>query len=355
MRLGVIGADGYTGQALLSVLAGRAGSEVTFVSSRGGAGQLLSDRVPFLQGVPAYRGLRIEHPDRLEEFFLADPGRAPGLYFLCVSHGAAMALAPRILALGARVIDLTGDFRLRDPALYPLWYKAEHSEPGLLARAVYGLPELHRERIRGADLVANPGCYPTSVILALAPLAEAGLLRPGSPLIADSKSGVSGAGRKAAYEYSFTELNDGFKAYRLVGHQHTPEISQELGALMGGEPVLSFTPHLVPMSRGILTTAYAQLKDGADWDSVPGLYASFYQGEPFVRFRGVAADVSTLDVRGTNFCDITLAADPAAGLLKVVSAIDNIARGAVTQAVANLNIMTGEPEGLSIPMAPFRP
>ncbi|MDR2338807.1 MAG: N-acetyl-gamma-glutamyl-phosphate reductase [Deltaproteobacteria bacterium] len=355
MNLGVIGANGYTGQALLSVLAGRPGDPVTLVTSRGDQGKRLAGLHPSLDGCPAYKDLILEHPDSLERVAKEEPGRFPGLFLLCVTHGASMALVPRLLALGARVIDLTGDFRLRDPALYPKWYGTRHPEPGLLGEAVYGLPELHREGIRGARLVANPGCYPTSAILALAPLAKAGILDPDKPVIADSKSGVSGAGRKAQVEYSYCELNDNLKSYKTVGHQHTPEIAQGLSHFLGRTPRVSFTPHLIPLSRGILTTCYAWLRPGASPEPVPGLYASFCENEPFLRFRGIGAGLSTLDVRGTNFCDLSVSLDPEAGLVKAVSVIDNLARGAVTQAVANLNIMLGEPEGLGIPMAAFRP
>ena len=238
------------------------------------------------------------------------------------------------------MIDLTGDFRLRDPSLYPKFYKTEHTRPDLLSEAAYGLPELHREEIKKARLTANPGCYPTSVILALAPLASGALLDPGFPVIADSKSGVSGAGRRAEAFYSFCELNDNFMAYKPVGHQHTPEARQELELLSGTPLGLSFTPHLAPMSRGILKTAYCRLKAGAGFWEAKDMFREFYAGAPFVRLRGEGELVNVLDVRGTNFCDIQIYHDEAAGLAKIVSAIDNLARGAVTQAVVNLNLMT---------------
>jgi N-acetyl-gamma-glutamyl-phosphate reductase len=355
MRIGVIGVNGYTGQTLLQALSLRDDTELCLVTSRGDAGKTLSRIHPSLVGVPAFQDLILEHPDSLEKLAKQDPGRFPELFFLCVPHGASMALTPKILALGARVIDLTGDFRLKDAAMYPKWYKIEHTAPDLLKDAVYGLPELHRGEIREARLLANPGCYPTSIILALAPLAHNSLLDPNDPVIADSKSGVSGAGRRTGVDYSFCELNDNFKAYKIVGHQHTPEARAELERLSKGSVKLSFTPHLLPLSRGILTTVYVPLKTGLTLPLALSKYADFYKNEPFVRFRGQNAPISVLDTRGTNFCDITLAIDEEAGLLKIISVIDNLARGAVTQAMVNFNIMTGRPETRFIPMVAFRP
>ncbi|MDR2611649.1 MAG: N-acetyl-gamma-glutamyl-phosphate reductase [Deltaproteobacteria bacterium] len=355
MRIGVVGATGYTGAGVLAALAGRPGSEVTVVTSRGEAGRPLVELLPSLAGVPGYRGLTLTDPAGLESQRERDPGRFPEVFFLAVSHRASMALAPRVLALGARVIDLTGDFRLKSARQYPVWYKAEHESPGLLAEAVYGLPELHREEIRRARLVANPGCYPTSVILALAPLAERSLLGPGSPVIVDSKSGVSGAGKALAESSLFTEVAENLHPYKVVGHPHTPEMIQEL-TLLGGKPLrLAFTPHLAPMSRGIESTVYLDAEGLPPYAEIRRLYEGRYAAERFVRVRPEGALPGTLDVRGTNFCDIALYLDEGAGILKIVSVIDNLARGASVQAVVNLNLLAGEDEGLGIPLAALRP
>jgi N-acetyl-gamma-glutamyl-phosphate reductase len=266
-----------------------------------------------------------------------------------------MGLAPSLLEAGAKVIDLTGDFRLKSPLHYPAWYGREHSAPGLLAEAVYGLPEIRREEIRKARLVANPGCYPTCVILALLPLAERGLLGAAGPVVCDCKSGTSGAGRSASVGQLFSEVAGNFRAYKVVGHAHTPEMVQELSLLSGRPLRLSFTPHLVPMSRGIEATVYLDAEGLPPHAEVRALYEARYAGERFVRVRAEGAVPETADVRGTNFCDLALFRDEGAGVLKIVSVIDNLARGAATQAVANLNLLCGEDEGLGLPLAGMRP
>jgi N-acetyl-gamma-glutamyl-phosphate reductase len=239
--------------------------------------------------------------------------------------------------------------------MYPIWYKTEHERPELLAEAVYGLPELHRERIAKARLVANPGCYPTAVILSLAPLAEKSLLAPDSPVIADCKSGVSGAGKSLSESSLFSEVAENFHPYKVLGHPHTPEMIQEL-SLLSGKPVrLAFTPHLVPMSRGIEATVYLDAGTLPPYPEVRAIYEKRYEKERFVRFRPEGAVPGTLDVRGTNFCDIALFHDDSAGILKIVTVIDNLARGAASQAVCILNLITGEDEGLGIPLAALRP
>ncbi|MDR3152979.1 MAG: N-acetyl-gamma-glutamyl-phosphate reductase [Deltaproteobacteria bacterium] len=355
MRIGVIGATGYTGSAVLGILAQRPGTEVTVVTSRGEAGRALTDSLPHLAGVPAYAGLVLEDPADLEKIRETDPGRFPEVFFLAVSHRASMALAPRILALGAKAIDLTGDFRLKSAAQYPVWYKAEHESPELLAEAVYGLPELHRAEIPRARLVANPGCYPTCVILSLAPLAEKGLLGPDSPVICDCKSGVSGAGKSPVPSSLFSEASDNFHAYKVTGHAHTPEMIQELSLLARRPLRLSFTPHLVPMNRGIEATIYLDAERLPPYQEIRGLYELRYASERFVRVRPEGRVPETADVRGTNFCDVALFLDEGAGILKIVSVIDNLARGAASQAVVNLNLVSGEDEGLGIPLAALRP
>jgi N-acetyl-gamma-glutamyl-phosphate reductase len=347
MRLGVIGASGYAGLELLRILSGRAGDEVTLITSRQEAGQGLTGFFPALSSLANYDSLVFAEPKDLA-------GKAD-VFFLATQHGAAMALVPELLNSGAKVIDLSADFRLKDPLVFKKWY-LEHSAPGLLPEAVYGLPELYFEKIKKARLVANPGCYPTSVILALAPAIKAKLVDFSQTLIADSKSGVTGAGRGALLSNSFCEVQDNFKAYKTVGHRHTPEMIQELSLLGEGIDLkLAFTPHLLPINRGILSTVYFRPKGQIALADIFKLYEDFYQGAPFVRLRQSGYDPQTADVRGTNFCDLGLYLDQESGLCKVVSVLDNLCRGASGQAVANLNLMTGKPETFGLQLPALRP
>lgn len=355
MKIGIVGATGYTGIGLLNELAERPGTEITLVTSRREAGKSLCSIHPHLSGVPLYEDLILQNPEDIPKIKEKTPENFPELFFLAVSHKVSMGLVPGILALGAKIIDLTGDFRLKSPDLYPKWYKFEHEHPEFLSEAVYGLPELYREQIKSARLVANPGCYPTSVILAAAPLIKNRLLNKGLPIIADSKSGVSGAGREASQATLFSEVSENFKAYKVTGHQHTPEMIQELEKLSEDKISISFTPHLVPMNRGILSTVYAFPEKEISSSELTDLYRNFYKNERFVRVRSDGASPQTLDVRGSNLCQLALFTDKEAGLIKVVSAIDNLARGAVTQAIANLNIMSGVDEALGLRSAGFRP
>jgi N-acetyl-gamma-glutamyl-phosphate reductase len=264
-----------------------------------------------------------------------------------------MGMIPSFLAQGCRVVDLSADFRFRDVSLYEKWYQA-HTAPELNAEAVYGLPELHREEVRRTRLVGNPGCYPTCVILGLAPLAQAGLLAPHS-VIADCKSGTSGAGRQALLGISFCEVNDGFRAYKVLDHRHTPEMEQELGWLAGTPVKVTFTPHLVPMSRGILGTLYAGLTKPRSEEDLRELYRKFYQGQPFVRLHPPGSLPDTRDVRGGNFCDLALRVDKESQRVIVISAIDNLTKGAAGQAVHNFNLMMGFPETTGLDVVPFIP
>jgi N-acetyl-gamma-glutamyl-phosphate reductase len=256
-------------------------------------------------------------------------------------------VVPTFLKLGKRVIDLSADYRLADPAVYGAWYEP-HLNPALLKKAVYGLPEIRRAKVRGAKLVANPGCYPTSIILGLAPLLKKGLIVLDS-IIADSASGVSGAGRSAKVDSLYCEVNDGFKAYGVGGaHRHTPEIEQELSLLAGKALIITFTPHLAPMDRGILSTMYATPNKAATTEKLVKLYREFYAGEPFVRVLPPGKLPSTSFVRGSNFCDIAPLVDSRTGRIIVVSAIDNLVKGAAGQAVQNMNLVCGLPETMGL-------
>jgi N-acetyl-gamma-glutamyl-phosphate reductase len=264
-----------------------------------------------------------------------------------------MEVVPTFLALGKRVVDLSADYRLRDAKEYEAWYEP-HRNPELLATAVYGLPEIRREDIAQAQLVANPGCYPTSIILGLAPLLANRIIDPAT-IISDSKSGVSGAGRSAKVDSLYCEVNDGFKAYGVASHRHTPEIEQELSLLAGGTVRISFTPHLVPMDRGILSTIYATAISDASTQDLVTLYQDHYKGEAFVRILPEKVFPSTAHVKGANFCDIGLVMDGRTGRIIVVSAIDNLVKGAAGQAIQNMNVMNGFPENTGLEILPLFP
>lgn len=344
VRVAIAGASGYTGFELVRLLCAHPSARITGITSRQQKGQRLDDHYPALKG---HCELVFEDPDPEKLASSAD------IVFTALPHEAAMNIVPGLLELGVRVVDLSADYRLRSAEVYGLWYAA-HKTPELLGEAVYGLPELHRESIRAARLTANPGCYPTSVILAAAPLLAKGLIDPDT-IIADSKSGVSGAGRGVSLGVHFCEVNESFKAYKVAEHRHTPEIEQELSAIAGSSVVVNFTPHLVPMSRGILSTVYANLKKGVAAGEVDDAFRAFYAGEPFVRLSAPGGLPSSLQVRGSNYCDLGWKVDQRTGRVIVVSVIDNLTRGASGQAVCNMNIMCGFAENAGLNFAPWQP
>jgi len=344
IKVGIIGASGYTGAELVRLLVNHPQVELTLATSRQYAGKALAQVFPHLAG---RTGLVCEDPTGL------DPAGRADLFFTAVPHQTAMSVVPGLLATGAKVIDLSADFRLHQRQVYEQWYQP-HSAPELLAEAVYGLPELHREAIAKARLVANPGCYPTTVLLALAPLLKARCIDPDS-LVIDAKSGTSGAGRAAAVGTLYCEVTDGFRAYKVAEHRHTPEIEQELGLLCGRSLAVSFTPHLVPMSRGMLSTIYAQLTVKIDQAALSKLLTDFYVGEPFVRVLPDGQLPATQYVRGSNFCDLALRLDSRTGRVIVLSAIDNLVKGAAGQAVQNLNLLCGFPEEQGLQLVPLFP
>jgi N-acetyl-gamma-glutamyl-phosphate reductase len=343
-KVAVIGASGYTGVELLRLLAGHPAVTVTCVTSRQQAGQPLGEAFPSLAGIFDLTFEAVE-PAALS-------GRAD-LVFLAVPHQAAMGMVPQLLAAGCRVVDLSADYRLHDAAVYAEWYEP-HQTPELLAEAVYGLPELYRERVRGARLVANPGCYPTSAALALAPLLRHRLIDPAT-IIVDSKSGTSGAGRTAKVDTLYCEVNEGFKAYGLPRHRHTPEIEQTLSEVAGRPVTISFTPHLVPANRGILSTCYASLAGAASTAELVALYRQEYAGETFVRVLAEGRLPNISQVRGSNFCDLGLTVDPRTRRVVAVAAIDNLVKGAAGQALQNMNLMLGLDEGTGLRGAPVFP
>jgi N-acetyl-gamma-glutamyl-phosphate reductase len=330
-----VGATGYTGVELLRLLLGHPRVELALVTSRSETGRPVAELFPSLRG---HTALRYCAPD-------AAALKECQAVFFAAPNGTAMHQVPALLDAGVKVIDLSADFRIRDAALWKQWYGQEHASPALLKRAVYGLPELYRDRIRGADLIANPGCYPTAVSLALLPLLRAGAIETHG-LVADAKSGVSGAGRKAELETLYGETSESFRAYKAGGHRHLPEIQQTLEDAAGGRVELTFVPHLVPMVRGIHATVYAKLSKGSDAQEI---LSGFYAREPFVDVLPPGSHPETRSVRGTNVCRIAAHSPGTSGRVVVLSVIDNLVKGAAGQAIQNMNLMFDLPEvtGLS--------
>lgn len=331
IKVGIVGGTGYTGVELLRLLAQHPMVELKAVTSRTEAGMLVSQMYPNLRG-------RVDLP--FSEPTLESLG-ACDVVFFATPNGVAMKQVPELLAQGVKVIDLAADFRLKDPAEWQQWYGMPHTSPDLLAEAVYGLPEINREAIKTARLVANPGCYPTAVQLGFLPLLKAGLIDSQS-LIADAKSGVSGAGRKAEVATLLCEAGDSFKAYGVAGHRHLPEIKQGLATMSGASVGLTFVPHLLPMIRGIHATLYARLT--ADVSDIQALYEQTYQNEAFVDVLPAGSHPETRSVRGANMCRMAVHRPQGGNTVVILSVIDNLVKGAAGQAVQNMNIMCGLPE-----------
>ncbi len=339
IKIGIVGGTGYTGVELLRILASHPGAKVHAITSRGDAGTRVVDMFQSLRG--HYDKLVFTAPDVTDL-------KSCDLVFFATPHGVAMAQARELTAAGVKIVDLAADFRIRDPALFEKWYRMPHACPDLLAEAVYGLPELNRDAIRKARIVGNPGCYPTSMQLGLVPLLEAGIV-DSEHLIADCKSGASGAGRKAEVSLLLAEASDNFKAYGVNGHRHHPETVQEL-ALRSKTPVkLVFTPHLLPIIRGIHSTLYARLTR-ADVD-LQALFEKRYAGEPFVDVMPAGSMPETRSVRGSNVARIAVHRPGGGDMVTVLVVEDNLVKGAAGQAVQNMNLMCGLPEttGLSAP------
>jgi N-acetyl-gamma-glutamyl-phosphate reductase len=334
VKAGIVGGTGYTGVELLRLLAQHPGVELTAITSRKEAGTPVSAMFPSLRG-------------RVELAF-TQPGAASlrgcDVVFFATPNGVAMGEARAVLETGARLVDLSADFRLRDLAEWERWYKVKHAAPELVADAVYGLPEVNRERIRRARLVANPGCYPTATQLGFLPLVEAGVVDL-DHLVADAKSGVSGAGRKAELHLTFSEASDNFAAYNVAGHRHWPEIRQGLALAAKREVGLVFVPHLAPLIRGIHATLYGRITREVDFQA---LFEKRYAGEPFVDVMPAGSLPDTRSVRAANVCRIAVHRPPeragGADTLVVLSVIDNLVKGAAGQAIQNMNLMLGLPE-----------
>jgi N-acetyl-gamma-glutamyl-phosphate reductase len=341
IKVGVVGGTGYTGVELLRLLAQHPDVELMAVTSRGEANTAVADMFPSLRG-------------RVDLKF-TDPAASPlsscDVVFFATPNGVAMQQAGDLLASGVRVIDLAADFRIKDIAVWEKWYGMKHASPELVADAVYGLPEVNRERIRNARLIANPGCYPTATLLGFLPLMEAGCVDL-NHLISDAKSGVTGAGRKAEIHALFSEASDNFKAYGVTGHRHLPEIRQGLAAMSGSPVGLVFVPHLTPMLRGIHATLYARMTRDED---IQALYERRFAGEPFVDVLPPGSTPETRSVRAANICRIAVHRPQDGDTLVILSVIDNITKGAAGQAVQNMNIMFGCEERTGLMQIPVLP
>lgn len=345
IKVGIVGGTGYTGVELLRLLALHPNVELTAITSRGDAGLLVADMFPNLRG---YVDLAFSDPATANL-------TACDVVFFATPHGVAMSQAQALLDANVKVIDLAADFRLQDTAVFEKWYKMPHSCPDVLRDAVYGIPELNRDSIKSANVIGNPGCYPTTVLLGLAPLLEKGYIDFSAPIIADAKSGVSGAGRKAEVATLFAESSDSMKAYGVAGHRHHPEIHAQLTHLANAEVQFIFVPHLIPMIRGMLSTIYVKLTDDAQAVDLQSLYEQRYQHERFVDVMPEGALPETRSVRGSNQLRIALHKQAATGYLTLVVVQDNLVKGAAGQAVQNMNIMFGLDERSGLEVLPLLP
>lgn len=343
-RVGIVGATGYTGLELLRLLLRHPAIEVTALTSQKYAGQTIDRVFPSITG---------QINARCEELLVDRVAEKVDFVFTAVPHKTAMETVPLFYRAGKRVVDLSADFRFQDPAVYEAYYQ-KHTCPHLLRETVFGLPELHRQAIRTAKIVGNPGCYPTGALIGLIPLIKKGVISM-EGIVVDSKSGTSGAGRDVVLESLFCEVNEGVKAYKIFQHRHLPEIEGELSQLAGRRIKVTFVPHLIPMDRGILSTIYVTLVQKMTAEEALELYRGFYRDEPFVRIYPKGKVPNTKDVRGSNYCDLGLSVHEEDGRMVVVTAIDNLVKGASGQAVQNMNIMLGFPETMGLEVLPLFP
>ncbi|AWB35897.1 N-acetyl-gamma-glutamyl-phosphate reductase [Orrella marina] len=340
VKVGIVGGTGYTGVELLRLLSQHPNVELTAITSRGDAGTRVADMFPNLRG----------HLDLVFTTPADAPLKECDVVFFATPHGVAMSQANELLAADVKIIDLAADFRLQDTAMFERWYKMSHACPDVLAESVYGLPEINREAIRKARVVGNPGCYPTTVILGLSPLLGPDPMIDVTDIISDSKSGATGAGRKAEVGLLFSEVSDSFKAYGVSGHRHHPEIVSQLEGLTGASVGLTFVPHLVPMVRGMMSTIYVRLTEKGLETDVQALFEAHYRDSPFVDVMPAGAQPDTRSVRASNMLRIALHRPPGTVDRLVILAVqDNLVKGASGQAVQNMNLMFGLPEeaGLS--------
>lgn len=343
-KVSILGATGYAGAELVKLILQHPNATLTHITSESHTGQALADVYPHMRGIT---DLTLESMDNLEAI-----AKDSDFIFIALPHGHAMAVGKALVDTPVKIIDLGADYRFSDTKVYEAWYHVPHTHPG--APSVYGLAELNREAIKSAKIIGNAGCYTTASILALAPLVKNHMIQTNS-IIIDAKSGTSGAGRSAKLDTHYPEFYDAFKAYGVATHRHTPEIEAALGKLNGAPIMLNFTPHLVPMSRGILATAYTNLNEGVTPDAVSQAFEKAYATEPFVRLLGLNAYPNTKYVRGSNFIDIAWHIDERTGRVIVLSAIDNLVKGAAGQAVQNFNIACGYEETTGLKLVPMYP
>ncbi len=347
LRAGLVGVTGYTGMELARILASHPEIRLTAATSRQDAGKRLDSIYPFLMGLPGAEVI-VSEPDSTDLAAHCD------IIFLAVPHGVAMEIGAELFDAKVKVVDLSADFRLRDADIYEAWYKT-HTRKEYLSKAVYGLPELYAREIRNARLVANPGCYPTASILGLYAALKNGIISK-DDIVIDAKSGTTGAGRKAVVSSLYCEVADTFRPYGIGGkHRHTPEIEQELSVAAGAPVKVSFNPHLLPMSRGILTTIYTKLDVPLAQAEIQALYEDFWKDQPWIRVLPAGHLPETRNVRGAMFCDIAVTVDARTERLIITSAIDNLCRGASGQAVANANLMSGLPVDCGLAFCPLVP
>lgn len=337
LRCGIVGLSGYTGKEVFRLLLGHAQVRVTYVAAANTTGPVAGIWPEFLNRTTLV----------CEKFTVKDAAKHCDIVFLALPHTESMKVAGQLLKAGLRVIDLSADYRLKNIKTYETWYGHAHADAKNIGSAVYGLPELYRQKIKKASFIANPGCYPTAAVLGLLPLV-ATRSKSIKSIIVDAKSGVSGAGRKASVSLLMSELSGNFKAYKVLSHQHTPEIEQTLSQVAGRKVSVSFVAHLLPIDRGILDTIYVQLDSPLTLDQAHTLYSKFYKTEAFVRVHPAGAQPEIRNVAYTNFCDLGLAVSQDKKMIVITSAIDNLVKGAAGQAVQNMNIMCGfnETEGL---------
>lgn len=346
LKVGIVGGTGYTGVELLRLLTIHPHAELTTITSRGEAGLPVADMFPSLRG--------------FVDLTFSDPATADltacDVVFFATPHGVAMSQAQALLKANVKIIDLAADFRLQDTAVFEKWYKMPHSCPDILGAAVYGIPELYRDQIKTAKVIGNPGCYPTTVLLGLVPLLELGFIDFSAPIIADAKSGVSGAGRKAEVSTLFAESSDNMKAYGVAGHRHHPEIHAQMTQLAAGAHIdFIFVPHLIPMIRGMLSTIYVKLSDSAKLADLQELYEKRYASESFVDVMPAGSLPETRSVRGANQLRMALHQQADSGYLTIVVVQDNLVKGAAGQAIQNMNIMFGLEEDSGLQVVPLLP
>jgi N-acetyl-gamma-glutamyl-phosphate reductase len=345
LRIAIVGSTGYGGVELIRLLQNHPLVAITSVISSSTAGVPLSDGFPHLTEIIT------EHLDGIEIDTIKSKA---DLVFTATPSGISTGLVPKLLAAGLKVVDLSGDFRLKSPAEYEQWYKHPAPEQAYLDQAVFGLCELYGDVVRGVDFVSNPGCYPTATTLGLIPLFRADWIDADS-IIVDAKSGVSGAGRGLSLNIHYAEINENFKAYKINKHQHIPEIEQVLSDVAQTPVRITFTTHLVPMTRGIMCTIYVKLRESVSEQQVIDLYREFYKGRKFVRIRDVGKWPATKEVAGSNYCDIGFSIDARTGRMTIVSVIDNLVKGAAGQAIQNMNLMMGWEETTGLLFAPVYP